>query len=316
MAWLHRLAVVLAGATFVLVLLGTLVTSTGAGLSVQTWPSTFTGLDAPGAGLQQAHRVVASMVGLLALLVAIAAWRVDPRAWMRGLALGMLALGTAQAVYGGIGVLNLLPAFISVFHAALAQLFLALTVGIALFTSPGWLERAGQAGEETDRSLRRWAVGAVGVIYLQVVIGAAMRHTYGADGRPAGFAIPDFPLAFGGLLPPARMVSWAVALDVLHRLTALAAVLLVAVSAVRVYRRHPTEEELVRPAALLALVLFAQVALGGLTVLSGGSPALSASHAVAVAVALSAALVLAFRSALPGVTAGAAPPIEPGRLSR
>ncbi len=302
MTRLHRFAILLAASTIVLVLLGALVTSTGSGLSVGTWPSTFAGGVAAGQGIQQAHRVMATLVGLLGLVVAVMVWRVDARAWMKGLVLAMLAAGTAQAVYGGIGVLNLLPAFISVFHAALAQLFLALTIAIALFTSPGWLTRADRspadAGAQPDRGLKRWAIAATATIYAQVLIGAAMRHSYTPDGRPAGFAIPDYPLAFGQLLPLSELGSWATALGFLHRVTALATVVVVAFTAARVFRRHLSDDELVRPAALLMLLLVAQIALGGLTVLSGGNPVVSTTHAGVVAIALAASLVLALRSSL------------------
>jgi cytochrome c oxidase assembly protein subunit 15 len=312
MTWLHRLAILLAASTLVLVLLGALVTSTGAGLSVASWPSPFPATAETGAraGIQQAHRLVAAFVGFLALTVAVLAWRVDDRAWMKGLVLGMLGAGTAQAVYGGIAVINLLPAFISVFHAGLAQIFLLLTIAIAVFTSPAWLargtaERGGAGAEAGDRALRRWAIAATATIYAQVLIGAAMRHSYTADGRPAGLAIPDYPLAFGRLLPISELVSWATALAFLHRLTALATAVVVGFTAARVFRRHISEDELVRPAALLMLLLVAQIALGGLTVLSGGHPMVSTTHAGVVAIALAASLVLALR---------AAPTTGPGRV--
>jgi heme a synthase len=299
MTWLHRFAVLLAASTLVLVLLGALVTSTGSGLSLGTWPSTFSGAApaAAGTAIQQAHRVMAALVGLLGLVVAVMVWRVDGRPWMKGLVLGMLATGTAQAVYGGIAVINLLPALISVFHAGLAQLFLALTIAVAVFTAPGWLTRSLRAGAAPgDRALRRWAIAAAGAIYLQVLIGAAMRHSYTPDGRPAGFAIPDYPLAFGQLLPISELGAWATALGFLHRLTALATAIVVAFTAARVFRRHVSEDELVRPAAFLMLLLVAQIALGGLTVLSGGHPIVSTTHAGVVAFALAAALVLALRA--------------------
>jgi heme a synthase len=302
MTWLHRFAVVLAASTLVLVILGALVTSTGSGLSVATWPSTLGAAasgSAAGAAIQQAHRLLAAIVGLLAFLVAATVWRVDERQWMRGLVLGMLAAGTAQAVYGGIGVLNLLPAFISVLHAALAQLFLGLTIALALFTSPGWLTRATDPADPSafaDRSLRRWAILATAAIYVQVLVGAAMRHSYTPDGRPAGFAIPDYPLAFGQLVPLSQLTSWATSLDFVHRLTALATAVVVAFTAARVFRRHLSEDELVRPAAVLMLVLVAQIALGGLTVLSDGHPAVSTTHAGVVTIALASSLVLALRS--------------------
>jgi cytochrome c oxidase assembly protein subunit 15 len=275
-----------------------------------------TGAAPEGALIQQAHRLVAALVGLLSLLVAVAVWRVDPRPWMKGLALAAFALVVAQAVYGGIGVLNLLPPFFSVFHAAMAQLFLGVTIAMALFTSPGWLadRQPGtdvpptaravtrvKAAAETkddgiDHGLRRWAIAATAIIYVQILLGALMRHSYSADGRPAGFAIPDYPLAFGRLIPISQLGSWATAIDFLHRVTALAALVAVGMVAIRVFRRHWADDALVRPAALLALVLLAQIALGGLTVLSGGHPAVSTTHAVAVTAALGAALVLALRS--------------------
>jgi cytochrome c oxidase assembly protein subunit 15 len=231
---------------------------------------------------------------------------------MKGLATAALATVVAQGVYGGVGVLNALPAFFSVFHAALAQTFLAMTIAMALFTSPGWLAEAAAAGagrnEGADLGLRRWAVTATALIYLQIVVGATMRHSYSVDGRPAGFAIPDYPLAFGQLLPLAQLTSWATRLDFLHRVIALATVVAVAMLAMRVFRRHLWDDGLVWPAALLALVLLAQVALGGLTVLSGGHPAVSTTHAGAVIAALGASLVLAlrsFRHGLPRAASGA-----------
>lgn len=313
MTWLHRLAVLLAASTIVLVLIGALVTSTGAGLSVPTWPSTFGaaagGTLPAGAGLQLAHRTAAALVGLLTILVAALAWRVDPRPWMKGLALASIVTLLAQAVYGGISVINRLPALFSVFHAAVAQFFVGLTLAMALFTSPRWLARTGTPTRGTgagDRALGRWAVAALAVIYVQVLIGAAMRHSYTSDGRPAGFAIPDYPLAFGQLLPLSQLTSWAAGLDFLHRVTALASAVLVSFIAVRVFRRHAAEADLVGPASLLGLVLLAQIALGGLTVLSGGHPAVSATHAVVVSAALGASLALAARSFTPAAAVPAA----------
>lgn len=312
MTWLHRSAVLLAASAVLLVLVGALVTSTGSGLSVASWPSTFdvaaaNGTVPAGARLQQAHRVVAGLVGLLTLLVAAGIWRFDQRPWMMGLSAAALATVIAQAIYGGIGVLNLLPPYFTVFHTALAQVFLGLAIAMAVFTSPGWLAHAAHA-EAEDRSLRRWAVAATAVIYLQILLGAAMRHAYTPDGRPAGFAIPDYPLAFGQLLPFSELGSWATALAFLHRLNALATVVVVGMLALQVFRRHLSDDSLVRPAALLAVVMLAQVALGGLTVLSGGHPAVSTTHAGAVTAAMGAALVLALRSWRPAAGLSAPSP--------
>ena len=43
----------------------------------------------------------------------------------------------------------------------------------------------------------KWlAAAGTGVVFIQLVVGALMRHT------ESGLAIPDFPLAFGRLIPP------------------------------------------------------------------------------------------------------------------
>ena len=248
MTWLHRSAILLSALTVVLLVAGALVTSTGTGLSVPTWPATLASEATPGLGsgaaFQQTHRILASLVGLLTLVVTVLAFRADPRPWMRSLTVAALALVVAQAVYGGIGVVNGLPVYFSVLHAAFAQLFLGLVIAVALFTSRGWLQatRAGEAGGSAgDSALRRLALTTTIAIYVQLLLGAAMRHTYGADGRPAGLAIPDYPLAFGRILPLDQIASWAVGLDFAHRLTALATAALVCATAVRVFRRHVTE---------------------------------------------------------------------------
>src|SRR5690606_19192080 len=93
---------------------------------------------------------------------------------------------------------------ISISHASLAQLVFCLTVTIALVTSPGWHAAApgrrdggaGSAPPLDDRTLQRVALITTASIYIQIVLGATMRHT------DAGLAIPDFPWAFGQLIPP------------------------------------------------------------------------------------------------------------------
>ena len=310
MTWLHRIAVLLSAGTLVLLLAGTLVTSTGAGLALPAWPALSQGPEAAaGASLQLTHRLLAALVALLAFVVAALAWRHDPRPWMKGLSVAAAALVVAQAVYGGIAVLTLLPTYFSVFHAALAQLFFAATVAMALFTSPAWMAREGRkTTEESDPTLIRWALASTAAIYVQVLLGASMRHSYVSDGRPAGLAIPDYPLAFGQVLPIQELASSVVAVAFAHRLMALVTAALVAVTTVRVYRRHFAEGELVRPASLLAVLLLSQIVLGGLTVLSGMTPFITMMHATLVGITLAASLVLLLRSWRPRFVLATASP--------
>ena len=148
---LHRFATFVAGCTVLLVLAGSLVTSTGSGLSVPDWPTTygwnmFTFPPSKWVGgilYEHGHRLIASGVGFLTIVLAGWLWLQEPRRWMAWL--GVAALGTvvAQGVLGGLTVLFFLPAAVSTAHAGLAEIFLCLTIAIALFTSPGWIEGYG-----------------------------------------------------------------------------------------------------------------------------------------------------------------------------
>ena len=111
--------------------------------------------------------------------------------------LGLVALGAVilQGLLGGLTVLLLLPAPVSIGHAGLAQLFFCLTISLALFTSPRLAQPRRHPVDDPTAAADRGHDD--GVIYVQILLGATMRHT------GAGLAIPDFPLAFGGLLPPA-----------------------------------------------------------------------------------------------------------------
>ena len=115
-----------------------------------------------------------------------------------------------QGILGGITVLFFLPPAVSIGHAGLAQLFFCLTVTLAAVTAPGW-RYAVQPVD--DPMLRRVAVATTALIYTQILIGATMRH------NDAGLAIPDFPLAFGHVLPPAWNAK--VAIHFAHRVGAV-----------------------------------------------------------------------------------------------
>ena len=124
------------------------MTSTESGLSVPDWPTTY-GSNmwtfpiskwVGGIRYEHVHRLVASFVGFLTVVLAFLLWRFEPRRWVRRLGYGALAAVVAQGVLGGMTVLFLLPTWISVAHACLAQLFFCLTVAIAVVTSPRWAE--------------------------------------------------------------------------------------------------------------------------------------------------------------------------------
>src|SRR5712692_467431 len=140
--WLHRYAIFVAFATFMLIIAGALVTSNDAGLSVPDWPTSFGTFRMPrmvgGVKWEHGHRMMAGAVGLLTIILALWLWRCERRAWARKLG-GIAVLAVlAQAVLGVITVLCFLPVAVSVGHATLAQLFFCITVSLALFTGPDW----------------------------------------------------------------------------------------------------------------------------------------------------------------------------------
>ena len=297
---LHRFAKFLVACTVLLVLAGSLVTSTDSGLSVPDWPTSYgwNMLTFPpskwvgGILYEHGHRLIASTVGFLTIILAAWLWIEEPRRWMRRL--GIVALGAviAQGVLGGLTVLFFLPAAVSTAHAALAEIFLCLVVSIALFTSPRWIDGYASATADgaspDDGTLRRLATATTALIYAQILVGATMRHT------GAGLAIPDFPLMFGHLVPP----HWdaRIAVHFSHRVGALVVLAAVLTSWSRVRRHQGARKELLRTATLLVALVVAQATLGALTVLSARNVWINSLHVVCGALVLTTSLVLTLRS--------------------
>jgi cytochrome c oxidase assembly protein subunit 15 len=289
---LHRFAIFAAAATFVLVFAGGLVTSTGSAMAVPSWP-----LDAGrlipqqwGAGVlfEWGHRAIAGTVSILTLTLALWVWIVERRAWVRYTALAAVALVVVQAVLGGITVLLNLPLTFAVAHAMTGQAFFCLMVAIALFTSPGWQAMAPVARLHSRASLTPLAAATTSIIYLQIIIGALMRHMH------AGLAIPDFPLAFGHLVPP--MFSLPIAVNFAHRCGAVVVTAMVLWTVARTLREYRDEPSLRRAALGLLVLLAMQIGLGAATVLSRRAVVPTTSHVAVGAAVLATCLALTLRA--------------------
>lgn len=294
MIWLHRYARLLVAATLLLVAAGGMVTSTNSGLSVPDWPTSYgysmysfpLSKMVGGIFYEHGHRLIASTVGFLTIGLVVFVWRVDPRKWMRSLSLVGLGAVILQGVLGGMTVLYMLPAPISIGHAGLAQLFFCITVSIALFTSRSWLESA--VTPVDDATLRSRALGLTMAIYIQILIGATMRHI------GAGLAIPDFPLALGRVIPP----TWSaqIAVHFAHRVWALVVVIWIVANAMYIWRRHRQRRELVRPATWLVGLVLVQATLGALVVLTAKQPEINTLHVATGAIVLGTSLVVTLRA--------------------
>jgi cytochrome c oxidase assembly protein subunit 15 len=293
MIWHHRYAKLVAACTLLLITAGGMVTSTGSGLSVPDWPTTY-GWNmftfplskwVGGIRYEHSHRLIASTVGLLTVILAIWTWRVEPRAWVRKLGFAALGAVILQGVLVGITVLLFLPPAVSIGHAGLAQIFFCLTITMALVTSPGW-KNAVQPVD--DAMLRRIAPLTTALVYTQILIGATVRH------NNAGLAIPDFPLAFGRVIPP--VWNMGVAIHFAHRVGALVVAVMIVATVSHVLFHHPRRRELVRPAVLLLGLVCVQVTLGAFVIWSGKNPAINTAHVVNGAAVLATSLVLTLRS--------------------
>ena len=154
--WLHRFALLTAGATLVLIGIGGLVTSHEAGMSVYDWPNSY-GYNMflfpvskwiGGIFYEHSHRLAASVVGLLTTILCLWLWVRETRSRQRWLGIGVIA-----AVILVMGVRQL-PVFIA----------LAVAAPIAIVFSADRIRR-----EPT--SLRWWGVIAFAAVILQGVLG-------------------------------------------------------------------------------------------------------------------------------------------------
>ncbi len=300
---LHRYALLVAVATALLLFVGGLVTSTGSAMAVPTWPLDFGTLFPRMTGgvlFEMGHRLVAGTVALLTVGLAVWLWLADPRRWVRWLGFAAAVTIVLQAVLGGITVLLRLPVAIAISHAGLAQVMFCLNVTLALVTSRGWGEPAERLPDAGAPSLRALSTATVGVVYLQILIGALVRHT------GAGLAVPDFPLAFGRLWP--AIASPLVAYQMAHRLGAVAVAVMVLWTVATVLRRHGAIAALRRPALLLLALLAFQIYLGATIVWTQRAVVPTTTHVLSGALVLVTALVLALRARRLLAPAGAPAP--------
>ncbi len=182
--WLHRVARLTAGATFLLIVIGGIVTSTDSGLAVPDWPTTF-GYNmflyplsemVGGILYEHSHRLMGSLVGMLTIALFVLILVRDSRKWLKWLGLAALIAVIVQGVLGGLRVTQINLNF-AIVHACLAQAFFALLCGIAWFASRDWWQDRSTTIGETARKLRRLSLITTCLIYVQLIFGAILRHT-------------------------------------------------------------------------------------------------------------------------------------------
>jgi len=289
---------------FVLVMLGAFTTSIGAGMVFQDWPLSDGSLDPAGwrsnlaMFAEHSHRLSAGIMSAITVVLAGWLWRREPRAWLRRLGAGAVALVLAQAAVGGLRVLlDRYPAamvdtsvgrLFAMLHACLAQVFVCTLLAIAAALSRPWADGLAHRPAPVGAGLRRLAVACCGLLLAQLGIAAVMRHSF------AGLAIPTFPLTPDGGLVPAHW-DFGVGINFAHRFMALILTGAIAWLAAGVWRAEGRPRiggpGLAQLAVLMVALLVAQIGLGASVIWTGRNPYFTTAH-VLVGALLSAATFL------------------------
>jgi cytochrome c oxidase assembly protein subunit 15 len=291
-----------------LISFGALVTSNNAGLSVPDWPTTYgqNMFSFPyqkwvgGIFFEHSHRLIAACVGILTIILAVWIAIVEPRHWVKVLAFSALAAVIIQGLLGGLTVLLRLPDSVSVAHAMVGQTFLLLAVWIAY----SYTFSASDTEKERRDHIFLSAVLCVVILYVQLLIGAWMRHS------DAGLAFIDFPKMAGSFspfvsqetlqktnaaraafhLPPVNYVQATV--HIAHRYWSI----IVSFALVWLIQKMFKVDGLRSHAVALSLLLIAQLTLGMLTVLSLRNPLIASAHVLCGAGLLALTFLAALRT--------------------
>lgn len=305
--WLNHFAWLTCFATLLLICSGGMVTSKNVGLAVPDWPTTF-GYNmflfpvskwVGGILFEHTHRLMGSVVGFLTIILAVWLWLREDRRWVRSLGVIALVGVILQGVLGGLRV-TMMKDEIGIFHACVAQAFLGLLVAIALVTTNFWQTLANsRTGQLKFTQIKAFAIGITLMIYLQLALGATMRHQH------RDLSILDFPTANGAWIPDTSaaalekinslrdarglsdVTAFQVWLQMAHRFLALVIAAAVIVFSLRVRRDAPRFVALKRLSIWWFVLIICQITLGAWTIWSNKAADIATAHVAVGAIMLS-----------------------------
>jgi cytochrome c oxidase assembly protein subunit 15 len=303
---LYWFAVLTAVATFLLLGVGGLVTSHEAGMSVPDWPTSF-GYNMyalpikfwrGGVFYEHTHRLFASVIGFLTIILTVWICLKDSRKWMKWFIVSALVLVSAQGAIGGLRVV-LSEDQLGIVHGVIAQIFFIMMCAVALFTSPFWKRISENPKINIPQPLRTLVLATTVLIFLQLVLGATMRHQH------AGLSINTFPSAYGRLWPETSpdaiarynaermeitninpITAFQVILQMIHRIVAFAILMGVALCAVQAWRKLGKSDALTMFALFWLGLISVQILLGAATIWTNKAADVATAHVMVGALSL------------------------------
>ena len=283
---------------------GAYTTSIEAGMVFLDWPLSNSSVNPDGWLTDEAmraehgHRLLGFSFGLMAIVLIVWTRRVETRKWVKNLALAFFGVVLGQGILGGLRVhldqlntgaaTNLLGELFCILHATGAQLSVCVLASLTVATSKTW-HRISQEPNTVPRSLAIWGCLATTAVFVQIILGAVMRHT------GAGMAIPTFPLTpEGGLLP--HIWNFPITVHWLHRLGAVIATIGLLIFTSKILINKTVRHYLVGASTLTLIILAVQIFLGAATIWTKNNPVMASSHVLTGAFLLTMTWVLTFAS--------------------
>ena len=264
----HRVTVLLTFATFLLLWVGGTVNPTGSSLACPEPTLICNGELFPvmtgGVLYEHGHRLFATSVGILQIIVTFLLWRRRPA--LRGLAVFALVMVCGQGALGAFTVAFKLPWIISTLHLFTAFSYIALLMYLAYRTRP---EKPGLARADLS-SARGWILFAMSAVLVQILLGGLVRH------HEATLASVSLPFHYGEIWPSSA--AFAVKLQMAHRICGVLVGLIVIAASIIVIRRarqHTVARRLAFAAPLLVLL---QIGLGVWVIASFRSTPVAVAH--------------------------------------
>ncbi|MGI9428685.1 MAG: COX15/CtaA family protein [Bythopirellula sp.] len=178
MAWL------LVCATFPLIWVGGLVTTTDSGMAFRDWLTSdgtfflfYDWLSSAGEKfIEHGHRLLGAATGCLAIGLALVATFAETRSWVKKFSYLILAAVVLQGILGGARVV-FDERTLALIHGCTGPLFFALCVAMVVFTSRWWSNVKPQAADIRAKKTFRLAIVCACLAYAQLVVGAVVRHS-------------------------------------------------------------------------------------------------------------------------------------------